>query len=113
MEAFAGDGVELPAGKRIVVKEDTADLINITLPARQSELSGDALDSVAGEYRYPTLRPAHHDEAGAREIGQMSTTDERLEDHPSPVGGDLAEGLQLCRERVERAGRAQSPSLVL
>lgn len=55
---FAAEGVELPAGKRVVVNEDTADLINITLPARPSELSDEALDSVAGGFWYPTLSTA-------------------------------------------------------
>ncbi|WP_223622226.1 NHLP leader peptide family RiPP precursor [Microbacterium sp. EST19A] len=51
------EGVELPAGKSIVINEDTADVINLTLPARPSELSDDALDSVAGgtAFWYPTL----------------------------------------------------------
>lgn len=53
--AFASEGVELPAGKNVVVNEDTADLINITLPARPSELSDEALDTVAGGFWYPTL----------------------------------------------------------
>ncbi|HXH34280.1 MAG TPA: NHLP leader peptide family RiPP precursor [Plantibacter sp.] len=63
--AFAGEGVELPAGKRVVVNEDTADLINITLPARPSELSDEALDSVAGGFWYPTLsRPEDYKPLG-------------------------------------------------
>ncbi|PVE94774.1 MULTISPECIES: NHLP leader peptide family RiPP precursor [unclassified Microbacterium] len=61
------EGVELPAGKRVVVNEDTADVINISLPARPSELSDEALDSVAGGFYYPQLsRPEDYGKLGKK-----------------------------------------------
>jgi hypothetical protein len=41
-------GFRLPEGKRVVIVEDTDEVIHIVLPARPTELSDEELDSVSG-----------------------------------------------------------------
>lgn len=41
-------GFRVPEGKRIVIVEDTDDVIHLVLPARPTELSDEELDSVSG-----------------------------------------------------------------
>lgn len=64
---LVAEGVEVPEGKRVVINEDTAETINLTLPARPNALSDEALDSVAGGFWYPTLStPEEYGELGKK-----------------------------------------------
>ncbi|GAB3805384.1 hypothetical protein GCM10028798_27140 [Humibacter antri] len=41
-------GFQVPEGKRVVIVEDTDDVIHLVLPARPTELSDEDLDTVSG-----------------------------------------------------------------
>ena len=45
---MAEQGLTPPAGKQVRVIEDTADTVNVVLPAKPDELSDDELDQAAG-----------------------------------------------------------------
>ena len=47
---LAANGVSTPAGKQVVVIEDTDTELHLVIPARPSELSDEELDSVAGGF---------------------------------------------------------------
>lgn len=47
------NGVDVPTGRRVVLVEDSDDVMHLVLPARPAELSEDQLDSVAGGWWFP------------------------------------------------------------
>jgi hypothetical protein len=47
---LAAAGVTIPAGKRVVLVENTDDIVHVILPARPTELSDEELDTVAAGF---------------------------------------------------------------
>lgn len=47
---LAAEGVDVPEGARVVVLENTDDVVHLVIPAKPTELTDDQLDSVAGGF---------------------------------------------------------------
>lgn len=47
---LAAEGVEIPEGARVVVLENTDEVVHLVIPAKPRELTDEQLDSVAGGF---------------------------------------------------------------
>lgn len=47
---LGAEGVDFPEGARVVVLENTDDVVHLVIPAKPRELSDEQLDSVAGGF---------------------------------------------------------------